>query len=381
MWLDLQQSIVLGNFHNALQSLEKISTDESLDSEFREKVSNIYSDLSLDDSDLAAIRDFVVTLDDPFVQQAFIQEAFDGYNRIIQAVDAFTWIIQDLKKKAENDLNERDLMFQKLMAEERTMVKEAMEEQYYQKLNQVTQEFGHQLEEALEQQTHYFDNLMHTTIKERVSEERGRRLAKLDHMAAKLKYIQNMSNESSVRLARMQKIQVLLAHVKALERCIDEPNRQEMAKNIQRLKGLSEFDEFSRAISSTLVDDVGGEFMGKPQLVQQFYDLYPRVREVQFFPDQVGPIGYYFGKFMASLLIEKKGLVAGKDVDSVLSRAAYYMNHGNLEEATRELNQLEGWSGHILESWLDKSRRYLEIEQAVRLIETHLTLKSLNVID
>jgi hypothetical protein len=53
----------------------------------------------------------------------------------------------------------------------------------------------------------------------------------------------------------MQKIQVLLAHVKALERCIDEPNRQEMAKNIQKLKGLAEFDEFSRAISSTLVDD------------------------------------------------------------------------------------------------------------------------------
>lgn len=54
---------------------------------------------------------------------------------------------------------------------------------------------------------------------------------------------------------------------------------------------------------------------------------------------------------------------------NTLARTEYYLMRHDLYKATCELNQLEGWSRIAAKSWLKKARQYLEVEQAILVLD------------
>ena len=68
----------------------------------------------------------------------------------------------------------------------------------------------------------------------------------------------------------------------------------------------------------------------------------------------------------------------GSDSSSILSRADFHLNNGNLESAVREMNSLTGWSQILSQDWLSLARQRVEVLNALEVLQTHFKLMGLN---
>jgi len=78
-------------------------------------------------------------------------------------------------------------------------------------------------------------------------------------------------------------------------------------------------------------------------------------------------------------LFKKKGMTTGDDVESVLTRTETLLEEGNLDEAAREMNALEGWAKTLSWDWLGECRRVLEVRQALEVCGVEARLRGLSV--
>lgn len=78
----------------------------------------------------------------------------------------------------------------------------------------------------------------------------------------------------------------------------------------------------------------------------------------------------------SKLEFSKKGLVPGKDIRAVLSRAKYWINNcSDLDMAVRELSNVKDyWPRLILDDWIKKAQRRLTIQQALKTIQAEILL-------
>lgn len=214
-------------------------------------------------------------------------------------------------------------------------------------------------------------------IKVRVEAERGGRLAKLDELAADLKRLSRVTLDNSDYLDDNLRMHALWSSIRALNAAVQEssirrPFREELRilRHVAIAGGTREDPVLSVALE-TLEDsdipDVG---------VEPFADLAswfatsvaPRVSSVALVPDQdAGVLSYLASSLLSTFRFQRRGLVEGDDVLSVLSRAEYYMNEKDLDSAARELNQLKGPARLLLIDWLDAARKRLEVLQAIEV--------------
>ncbi|KAF8519558.1 mitochondrial inner membrane protein Mitofilin [Gautieria morchelliformis] len=227
-------------------------------------------------------------------------------------------------------------------------------------------------------------------IKVRVEAERGGRLARLDELAADLKRLSRVTLDNSAYLDENLRMHALWSSIRALNAAVQEstvrrPFREELRilRHVAIAGGAREDPTLAVALE-TLEDsdipDVG---------VEPFADLaswftasvVPRVSTVALVPDQdAGLLSYLASSLLSSLRFQRRGLVEGDDVLSVLSRAEYYMNEKDLDSAARELNQLKGPAKVLLSDWLDAARKRLEVLQAIEIVQSQATLASLLLI-
>ncbi|ORY43877.1 hypothetical protein BCR33DRAFT_785670 [Rhizoclosmatium globosum] len=196
-------------------------------------------------------------------------------------------------------------------------------------------------------------------VKELVDNERDGRLARLDHLAMKIKYLEEIAVRSGEYVERMQGVQRLIAAVQGVKAKVEEGGAFK--------KELAVLQDAGRVVSFD-------------ELKQDFQSLATKIRRVQLMPADGGPVSYALSWSLSHLLIQKHGLVPGSDVESVLARAQFYLGHGDLESAAREVNQLQGWSGSVAKDWVKEARKVLEVQQALEGVEGHVALKNLGVV-
>ncbi|PTB73480.1 hypothetical protein M440DRAFT_1424785, partial [Trichoderma longibrachiatum ATCC 18648] len=73
------------------------------------------------------------------------------------------------------------------------------------------------------------------------------------------------------------------------------------------------------------------------------------------------------------------GLAEGDDVESILTRTQTFLEEGDLDAATREMNGLQGWAKTLSKDWLAEARKVLEVRQALDVIAAEARLQSLRV--
>lgn len=112
--------------------------------------------------------------------------------------------------------------------------------------------------------------------------------------------------------------------------------------------------------------------LSESQLQQKFLDVKRDVLRVQLVPPAGGLIAHLVSAVVSHLLIRRKGPVTGTAPDAVVSRAEFFIQQGNLEDATRELNQLEGVQREAAWEWLEESRAHLEVRACMS--QTHPAL-------
>jgi hypothetical protein len=120
-----------------------------------------------------------------------------------------------------------------------------------------------------------------------------------------------------------------------------------------------------------------------PELVKRFSQVQKEVRRACFLPEDGGGFGTYL---LASLLtnlplnaqlqlcrlLKSDGLSHATDTHNILEKAKQHLWHGQLYEATAEVNQLRGWPRLYAKKWLKDARVHLETKEVLTILKSEV---------
>ncbi|WFD21201.1 MICOS complex subunit mic60 [Malassezia caprae] len=227
-------------------------------------------------------------------------------------------------------------------------------------------------------------------IRAKVEQERAGRLARLDEMASELKNVERLSLENAQSLDHNVGLHALSAALRTLRQAIDAPVLTDSAyvrrTFVDELAGVKATrkaqDNEVIGAALTAIEETGAAAAGVeslPTLHEWFaVRLAPRLTSVALLPEQgAGVLSYIASMVLSPLLFVRQGNVPGDDVASIVARAHWLLERRDLDQATRELNQLRGWAKVLASDWLQAARTRLEVDQALDLIERESAFASL----
>ncbi|KEP54639.1 inner membrane protein [Rhizoctonia solani 123E] len=223
-------------------------------------------------------------------------------------------------------------------------------------------------------------------IKVRVESERAGRLAKLDSLSTSLKKLERTTTDNASFLDQNIRIHGLLSALRATVRqALESDQRRGFRDELRVLRNVASESEGGEVLDGLLKSQVPDEGVEpRADLVEWFTtSVAPSVRKAALVPDtSAGVLSHLASYVFSSLRSTPSPSLAsnGNDVLSVLSRAEYHLALKDLDSATREVNQLQGWPKRLVKDWLDAARKRLEVEQALDVVQTGATLASLLVL-
>lgn len=291
-------------------------------------------------------------------------------------------------QEAADKLSSRESDWQKSFEEEHAKQTQQFKEKLEKELATQSQIINERLKEEVIAQGIELQRRWMKDIKAKVEEERGGRLSKLDELATDLKSLEKVSLDNSSVLDENLSVHTLWTAVRAVQHALDDASatKRPFAEQLRVLKGTSKARDdpvLSAAIEALDASGAADTGVETFTTLKQWFDdkVGPRVRQVSLVPspETSGVLSHLASAALSPILFHKKGLVPGQDVPSVLARAEYYLDRKDLDSATRELNQLKGWPKLLASDWLAASRKRLEVQQALDVVQTEASLASLMV--
>jgi len=213
----------------------------------------------------------------------------------------------------------------------------------------------------------------------RVGAERAERVVKLEQMYVRMKRLEiEMLNRTKLDKSAAS-AQHIMAAIDALRETFEK--RQPLFTQVGNLRTLAEDDVFIQATldgipESSLLNGVQTE----AQIAKSFVTLRKNVRLVEYVPEGGGMFAHLLSGAVSYITFQRRGLAQGDAPDAVMSRAEYYLDQGDLEQATIEVNKLIGVPRSEAAEWLAASRSYLETKQAVDLCHTHTSMLRMSML-
>ncbi|KAI8910025.1 mitochondrial inner membrane protein-domain-containing protein [Powellomyces hirtus] len=332
--------------------------------------------------ELVAVTDYLKTLDAEEAERlkSTLQKQAAKYAETLK--EHISVSEQALLKQASDFENK----FGRAMEDERERLIVKHNTDLAEKLSQQAAEFKAALERDLATQRAELEKHYAKEIKHRIDKERDGRLARLDHLALKVKRLEHISLTAGEHLARSTQIHQLRNALDALTSVLDQPIQQPITKQVNILRSVADDNiTASFPLVTTVLDSLSPDTVqsGVPTLFQlehRFKTTSAAVRQAQFMPPDGGPVAHIISTALSAVTFQKRGLVNGDDVEAVLARTQHYLTLGDVDAAAREMNQLKGWPRTLATDWLHLARKYLEVRQAVEVVQTHLSLLSLDAV-
>ncbi|KAI9015271.1 mitochondrial inner membrane protein Mitofilin [Phycomyces nitens] len=230
---------------------------------------------------------------------------------------------------------------------------------------------------ALAEQSQVFDHQFKSQVTRMLEEERARRLKKLERVRPRLEAIAPQSLDNAAHLDRSRQIHQMHVTLDALESAIYGP-KQPFDKELVALSNSAKGFQLLTDALDLVPMSVAQEGVDHLEtLADRFERVAKEVRHVALVPEDGGLGAHIISMVISKLLFKKNGLVKGDDVEATLSRAKYYLDHRDLENAARELNQLKGWPKRLASDWIEAARNRLEVEQALEVARTQVNFGNL----
>ncbi|CAJ0831648.1 12326_t:CDS:2, partial [Entrophospora sp. SA101] len=311
----------------------------------------------------------------------------------------------DVKKEEQENiqrqLNEQILKLNQILASNEKAVdeyirskEEEMKRQFERDKQSIYNEFNQQLVTELKRQlTKHKEELKNELIRQAINLERGwtrdvklvveqeraGRLARLDHICQRLKMLELLSVDNAEHLDKSLKAHKLWRTLKSLQEIINsksDGDKRPFSNEITMLKKIGSGDEVIVTVLSTIDDSISSNGIeSTTNLTNRFNNVKEAIRRASLIPEGGGGVfAHLLSRISSRLLFRKHGLVEGNDVEAILARTQYYLDSNDLDNATRELNQLVGWPKKLAEDWLKAARNHLEIKQAIEVIEAQAIL-------
>ncbi|KAI8822409.1 mitochondrial inner membrane protein-domain-containing protein [Fimicolochytrium jonesii] len=272
--------------------------------------------------------------------------------------------------------------FGRILEDERELLIKKHDAELAEKLAEQSAALQANLTAELRRQADSLEKHWTKEVKTRVDEERGGRLARLDHLALKVKHLEKLSIEAGEALERTHAVNQLWVALTAVKDALENPHQTPLAKEISLLRNLGDAEQLVATVIGSIPAEVARTGVPTPSELEHRFQAKTAkaVREAQFMSPQAGPLSHTIALGLSKLTFKKEGLVSGDDVESIVARAEYYLKEGDVDSAAREVNQLKGWPKEVARDWLVGARRYLEVKQAIDIVETHLNLLSLGAV-
>ncbi|ORY02093.1 hypothetical protein K493DRAFT_405371 [Basidiobolus meristosporus CBS 931.73] len=325
--------------------------------------------------------------DETFTQENYvtlIQKAKEA----IHDLQSYIATLKDSEKKAlQDELEKQTKHFNEALAKQHDSAAQQladlqahMKERFLKEKNEIKKEYLGQLSKSLEKQAQDLERRWSRELQIRLDNERGGRLSNIDQIMARLRGLESICFDNDSYIERSARVNQMLCAVQALRTAIYQPHKTPFTDEVALVSKLGAQFPLISAVASSIslsVQEAGIDSL--PDLLERFEAVSKEVRRASLIPEDGGFVSHLMSVFLSKLMFKKHGLVEGDDVESVLARVEYFLRENDLEQATREFNQLKGWPKNIAKDWIASARVHLEVKQALEVIECQAQLASLNM--
>ncbi len=276
---------------------------------------------------------------------------------------------KELVKRLEEEMRDQEARWKDEFEAEREKISESYQEKLKTELERSKQVSEQRLRNELLEQAIEMKRRFIAEVKDRVETERNGRLGKLSELSSKVEELEKLAAEwNSVIDANLktQHLQVAVDAVRTTLELADRPTP--FIKELAALKEVAEDDPVVNAAIASI--NPTAYQRGVPtlaQLIDRFRRVATEVRKASLLPEEAGVASHAASMMLSKVLFKKKGLAVGDDVESLLTRTETLLEEGNLDEAAREMNSLQGWAKTLSKDWLAEVRRVLEVQQALEV--------------
>ena len=308
-------------------------------------------------------------------------EKLSAEQRIKSTQAEFDSSAKELVRRLEIEMRDQELRWKDEFEAEREKLSHTYQHRLQtelERLQQVSDQKHHN--ELLEQAVSLKKEFL-SSVRDRVETERAGRLSRLNELSSSVSELERLTADwNSVIDANLQ-TQHLQVAVEAVRATLDSADRpRPFIHELAALKELSADDPVVKAAIGSI--NPTAYQRGIPttaQLIDRFRRVAAEVRKSALLPEDAGIASHAASWALSKVLFRKRGMTTGDDVESVLTRAETLLEEGNLDEAAREMNTLEGWAKTLSWDWLGECRRVLEVRQAMDVIGVEARLRGLSV--
>ncbi|KAI9831107.1 MAG: hypothetical protein M1819_005195 [Sarea resinae] len=288
---------------------------------------------------------------------------------------------KELVRRLEEEMREQEARWKEEFEAEREKLSESYSARLKAELersNQVSEQRlrNQLLEQAIEMKRKFIDD-----VKERVEQERDGRLGKLSELSTSVSELEKLTTDWNSVVDANLKTQHLHVAVEAVRANLEKADRpRPFVRELAALKEIASDDPVVNAAIASINPSAYQRGISTPaQLIDRFRRVAGEVRKASLLPEDAGIASHAASFVLSKFMFKKKGLAVGDDVESVLTRTETFLEEGNLDEAAREMNGLQGWAKTLSKDWLGEVRKVLEVQQALDVIATEARLQSLRV--
>ncbi|KFY61150.1 hypothetical protein V497_03096 [Pseudogymnoascus sp. VKM F-4516 (FW-969)] len=288
---------------------------------------------------------------------------------------------KELIRRLEGEMHEQEGRWKEEYEEERSKLQQHYEQRLRSEIAHAKDVNEQRLRNELLEQAVEMKRKFVAEVNDRVEEERNNRLGKLTDLSKTVEDLEKLTTGWTDVVDSNLKTQHLHVAVEAVRANLE--NSRSPKPFVRELAALKEIAAADPVVDAAIASINPLAYQrGIPtsaQLIDRFRRVAGEVRKASLLPDEAGVASHASSYVLSKLLFKKRGMAAGDDVESILTRTETYLEEGNLDEAAREMNGLTGWAKTLSRDWLGEARKVLEVQQALDVIATEARLQSLRM--
>ncbi|KAK4690150.1 MICOS complex subunit MIC60, partial [Lecanoromycetidae sp. Uapishka_2] len=302
-------------------------------------------------------------------------------DKIQASQSEFDTAARELVRRLEEEMRDQEGRWKDDFESEREKIAKTYQERLHSETERAKQVSDQRLRNELLEQALAMKKQFISEVTDRVETERDGRLSKLSDLSSSVAELEKLTADWNSVIDANLKTQHLQVGVEAVRSSLENADRpRPFVKELSALQAIAPDDAVvNAAIGSINPTAYQRGIPTSAQLIDRFRRVAAEVRKASLLPEDAGVASHAASWAMSKFLFKKKGMTVGDDVESVLTRTETLLEEGNLDEAAREMNTLDGWAKTLSWDWLSECRRVLEVRQAMDVIATEARLEGLKV--
>lgn len=291
----------------------------------------------------------------------------DADAKVKSEKEDFDRAAKELIRRLEAEMAHQQSEWQEEYQNERQKIQQNYEQKLKAEIEQAHKVNEQKLQNQLLEQAIELKRKFMQDVKDRVEEERNSRLGKLTDLSKTVTELEKLTTDWTSVVDSNLKTQHLHVAVEAVRANLEKSQvPRPFIKELAALKEIAADDPVvNAAIASINPTAYQRGVPSSAQLIDRFRRVATEVRKASLLPEDAGVASHASSFVLSKLLFKKKGLATGDDVESILTRTETFLEEGDLDNAAREMNGLQGWAKTLSKDWLGEVRKVLEVQQAL----------------